>query len=164
MMSLNLPKPSTWGPFITSRSSNTRAALATGTPFDESNDLTPSILFHLFHVNEPMEHLESIEIEFNLEEDSINKSFLGKTVTHHAWALLDADLSNASHFPHLIQFEIDIEIILPYRVPSIHSNEITRLLDSSFPRVLATETISFCPTTRLLINYDPMEEPSLVYW
>ena len=102
-----------------------------------------------------MERLESIEIKFSLNEDSIDDSFLRKTITHRAWALLDANLSNASHFPGLIQFEIDITIVLSYHMDSIHSNKMNHLFNSSFPRILAAETISFCPTTSLLIDYDP---------
>lgn len=78
--------------------------------------------------------------------------------------MLDANLSNASHFPGLIQFEIDITVVLRCRMGGIHSNQMNRLLNSSFPRILAAETISFCPTTNLLIDCDPMEEPSLAYW
>ena len=67
--------------------------------FCGSNDLTLSIISHLFHVKELTEKLESIQIEFDLEEDFIDNSSMRKTVTHRVWSLLDADLSNASHFP-----------------------------------------------------------------
>ena len=122
-------------------------------PFDESNDLTPTILFHLFHVTEPMENLESIKINFHLKTDLLDNYFLR---FHPEWALLDADLSSTSHFPSLIQFGIDIAITLPYLAQNLRqyvTKKNSDVLKSSFPHILATETISFCPTTNLLPSY-----------
>ena len=123
-----------------------------GHPFDESNDLTPSILFHLFHVIEPMENLESINIEFDLKTNSLDNYFH----TRRGWALLDADLSNALHFPSLIQFGIDIAITLPHVQQHARQDFVKKtnnVLKSSFPRVLATETILFCPRTILPLGW-----------
>ncbi|KIM41264.1 hypothetical protein M413DRAFT_410826 [Hebeloma cylindrosporum] len=124
---------------------------------------TPSILFHLFHVPKPMENLKTIGIQFNLEENSLDDIVLGKFTDHHGWTLLDIDLSKTSHFPSLLQFGIDIAITLPYPVKQYASRNCIKKsnddLKSSFPHVLATESISFCPTTTLLVDWDSYSDP-----
>ena len=110
-----------------------------------------------------MANLESVKIEFNLAEKVVNNSFLHKIRARRGWASLDADLSNASLFPCLTQFGIDIAITTTYYVEphasGIFSKKTDRVLKSSFPRILATETISFCPTTKVLIDWDKFSDP-----
>jgi len=118
-------------------------------PFDSYHDQTPSIIFQLFNVTKPMEHLNIIHIEFDLHERFADDLFLHKTVTDARWALLDSILADGLRVPYLSYFGIDIAVTgmnLPYFRKEALARTTNEHLTSSLPCVLAKETISFNPT------------------
>lgn len=116
-------------------------------PFDTSTDQTPSILFHLFNVTEPMEYLISIKIDFDLCECFIDEFFMQRTIADSSWASLDCVLTG-SHFPCLRHFELFIEVsaLLHDRSDFDKKAFLNATKDhfkSSFSRMMASETIIF---------------------
>ena len=109
-------------------------------PFDSNRDQTPSIIFQLFNVKKPMEHLNIINIEFE-HESFARDLFLRKIVTDASWALLDSVLADGLWFPYLSCFGIAV----PYFEREAFARTTNELLTSCFPCVLAKETISFNP-------------------
>jgi len=100
-----------------------------------------------------MEHLNTINIEFDLHEnfadDLLNDLFLRKTVTDARWALLDSVLADGLWFPHLSDFGLEIAVTgmdFPYLRKQAFTRTTNEHFTSSFPYVLAKETISFNPT------------------
>jgi hypothetical protein len=115
-------------------------------PFNSYHDQTSSIIFHLFNVTKPMEHLNTINIEFDLHERFADDLFLRKTVTDTSWALLDSVLADEFWFPYLSHFGLEIAVTgmdFPYPRKQAFTRTTNEHLISSFPYVLDKETISF---------------------
>ena len=95
-----------------------------------------------------MEHLNTINIEFDLHENFADDLFLHKTVTDASWALLDSVLADEFWFPYLSNFGLEIAVTgvdFPYPRKQTFTRTMNEHLASSFPYVLAKETISFNP-------------------
>ena len=118
-------------------------------PFDSYRDQTPSIIFQLFNVTMPMEHLNIIDIEFDLQGMFTDDLFLRKPVTDAGWALLDSVLADGSWFPCLGHFGLEISVTgvnFPFFRKLAFSRTTNELLTSSFPCVSAKRNIDFNPT------------------
>lgn len=117
-------------------------------PFDSYHDQTPLIIFQLFNVTKPMEHLNIIDIGFDLHEGFTDDLFLRKTITDARWALLDSVLADGLWFPYLSKFGLEIALTgTPYFKTQDFTRTMNELLLLSFPCVLAKKSISFNPTT-----------------
>jgi hypothetical protein len=96
-----------------------------------------------------MEHLNIINIEFDLHENFADDLFLRKTVTDASWALLDSVLVDGFWFPYLSDFGLEIAVTgmdFPYPRKQAFTRTTNEHLISSFSYVLAKGTISFNPT------------------
>jgi hypothetical protein len=129
-------------------------------PFDSSTDQTPSILFHLFNHTEPMEYLESIKIDFDLQESCVDEFFMQKTIADSNWASIDRVLTGP-HFPCLRSLELFIKVTVLLQDRSDFDKReflytTKQHFKSSFSRMTVSETIVFMSqvwVSRSLLEY-----------